>query len=272
MRLATLLAVVSSAATAQPVLFSDSYAVRPGDALDVDLGAEAVVVETGGTRATVTVEGRGADARDEFERRRFSARYERGRLVVRTEPQRRSGWSLRRRASFTVTIRIPERFDVDVNVGSGSVSVGSLDGSLAVNTGSGSVTLADVRGERITVDTGSGAIRAGRLTGDVSLDTGSGSVAVRSVRGSLDVGTGSGSVRASRVDGPANVRTGSGSVYVGLAGGADLAASGGRVAIDDALRFDGRRDRDGARGRIGGGGPAVRVGTGSGSITLAAAR
>lgn len=192
--------------------------------------------------------------------------------MVRTDPPRRTGWSFRREASFTVTIRVPERFDVDVNVGSGSVTVGALDGDLAVDTGSGSVSLADVRGSRISVDTGSGSIRTGRLDGDVSLDTGSGSVSVESVRGSLDVDTGSGSVRAARVDGPTTIGTGSGSVHVGLAGGAELVASGGRVVIDEALRFDGRRDRDSARGRIGQGGPEVRVGTGSGSITLAAAR
>lgn len=267
--------VPSVAAPAADELFRESFDVRPGDDLVVDLGAEAVVVETStDRRALVTVEGRGRDARREFERRRFSARAARGRLDVRTDPPRRGFWRGRADAQFTVTVRVPEAFDVSVDVGSGAVRVGPrLRGDLRVDTGSGAVVVGDVTGDRIVVDTGSGGVRAGRLVGDVRIDTGSGGVSVESVDGPVLVDTGSGGVSiALDSAAPATVDTGSGGVTVALPRGAgfDVDLDGGSVSIDDALDFSGRRDRDAARGTLGRGGPRVKVDTGSGSIRVRA--
>ena len=263
------------AAPAADELFRESFDVRPGDDLVVDLGSEAVVVETTRERrALVTVEGRGRDARREFERRRFSARAARGRLDVRTDPPRRRFWSGRTDAQFTVTVRVPEAFDVSVDVGSGAVRVGPrLRGDLHVDTGSGAVVVGDVVGDRIVIDTGSGGVRAGRLVGDVRIDTGSGGVAVESVDGPSVVDTGSGGVSiALDSAAPTTVDTGSGGVSVVLPRGAgfDVDLDGGSVSIDDALDFNGRRDRDAARGTLGRGGPRVKVDTGSGAIRLRA--
>ena len=255
-------------------LFRESFRVRPGDDLVVDLGSEAVVVETTrGDRALVTVEGRGRDARREFERRRFTARASRGRLDVRTDPPR--GWRMGRTdAQFTVTVRVPERFDVAVDVGSGAVRVGpTLRGDLRVDTGSGAVVVGDVAGGRIQVDTGSGAVRAGRLVGDVSVDTGSGAVSIRSVDGPVRVDTGSGGVSLALVsEDPAEVDTGSGGVALVLPAGAgfDVDLDGGSVSIDRDLGFRGAIERDEASGTIGRGGPRLKVDTGSGSIRLRA--
>ena len=262
-------------APAADELFRESFSVRPGDDLVVDLGSEAVVVETtSGRRALVTVEGRGRDARREFERRRFSARVSGGRLEVRTDPPRRGFRMGRTDAQFTVTVQVPEAFDVSVDVGSGAVRVGPrLRGDLVVDTGSGAVAVGDVTGDRIVIDTGSGAVRAGRLVGDVRIDTGSGGVAVESVDGPSVVDTGSGGVSLALASAaPATVDTGSGGVSVVLPRGAgfDVDLDGGSVSIDDALGFRGERDRDAARGTLGRGGPRVKVDTGSGSIRLRA--
>ena len=255
-------------------LFRESFDVRPGGDLVVDLGSEAVVVETtGGDRALVTVEGRGRDARREFERRRFTARATRGRLDVRTNPPR--GFRMGRTdAQFTVTVRVPERFDVAVDVGSGAVRVGPrLRGDLRVDTGSGAVAVGDVTGGRIAIDTGSGAVRAGRLVGEVSVDTGSGAVAVESVDGPVTVGTGSGGVSLALVSADrAEIDTGSGGVSLVLpaSAGFDVDLDGSSVSIDEDLGFRGDRERDEATGTLGEGGPRLTVDTGSGSIRLRA--
>ncbi|MDT0631864.1 DUF4097 family beta strand repeat-containing protein [Rubrivirga litoralis] len=256
-------------------LFRESFDVRPGDDLVVDLGSEAVVVETGsGDRALVTVEGRGRDARREFERRRFTARATRGRLDVRTDPPRRGFRIGRTDAQFTVTVRVPERFNVSVDVGSGAVRVGpSLRGDLLVDTGSGAVRVGDVTGGRIEIETGSGAVRAGRLVGNVSIDTGSGAVAVGSVDGPASIDTGSGAVSLTLASAAeTEVDTGSGSVSIVLARGAgfDVELDGGRVSIDDALDFRGRRERREVEGTVAGGGPRLTVDTGSGAVRLRA--
>lgn len=281
------------ASRARDVLYDETFSVRPGGSLDLDLGSESVTVRTvSGRRARVVVEGRGRDAEREFARRRFSARVDGDRLVVRTEPQRRRGFSLvRSDARFEVTVEIPRRFDAALDLGSGSVEVASLEGDLTVDVGSGSVSVADVDGRRVRLGTGSGSVRARDLRGTVQIETGSGSVRVERVEGPLDVDTGSGSVEVGLVDGPVRVDTGSGGVELALASeapvevdtgsgsvtlvlprraGFDVDIDASSVRMDDALRFDGRTERGEARGTIGGGGPTLSVDTGSGTVRLRA--
>ena len=281
----------AGAPTSQDVLFDETFTVRDGAALAVDLGAEAVTVRTGsGQRARVRVEGTGRDAADEFERRRFSARETNGGLAVRTDPPRRRMWSMRGRrdARFAVTIEVPRQFDASIDVGSGAVTVAPLDGDVTVDTGSGSVRLGDVGGD-LAVDTGSGAIRAGSARGDATLDTGSGSIQVGDVGGRLTVDTGSGGVAAGLARGPVEIETGSGSARVSASGrhevlvqtgsgsatvavpaasGWDVRLDGSSIAIDESLRFRGQRERRRAEGEIGRGGPDLRVRTGSGRIRI----
>ncbi len=280
------------ASVSQDILFDETFTVRQGAALAVDLGAEAVTIRTvSGTRARVRVEGTGRDAADEFERRRFAALANNGGLTIRTDPPRRR-WSLfgggRTDARFSVMIDVPRRFDASVDVGSGAVTVASLDGQVTVDTGSGAVRLGDVRGN-VDVDTGSGGVSVGDVRGDVVVDTGSGGVRVEDVSGSLRVDTGSGGVSAGRVDGPVAIDTGSGGASVSVGGrhaveidtgsgsatvavprrsGWDVDLEGSSVTIDRALRFEGERERRQARGEIGGGGPDLKVRTGSGRIRI----
>lgn len=280
---------------ASDVLFDEEFSVRSGSRLAVDLTSEDVVIETvRGSRARVRVEGQGRNARDEFQRRRFSADASGRTLTVRTNPPRSSGWRMGRTdARFTVTISIPERFDVLVDVGSGDVSVESVAGDLRVDTGSGDVSVQRVRGGAIVIDTGSGDVQATTLAGSaIRIDTGSGDVDVQTVEGPLTVDTGSGSVSVRSADGPITVDTGSGSVSVVMrrvaparidtgsgsvtlalprGANADLAAEGsGGIQIDDRLDFNGRQQRREAAGRIGRGGPRLAIETGSGGVRLLA--
>lgn len=253
------------------VLFDESFSVRAGGALAVDLGSEAVVIKTvSGDRARVVVEGRGRDAAQEFQRRRFTARVTPGRsgLDVRTDPPRRMRG--RSDASFTVTIEVPRRFDVAIDLGSGAVSVASLDGDLSVDTGSGAVSVGEIDGD-VAIDTGSGAVRVGRASGRLAVDTGSGSVVISDAAGAAVVDTGSGSVTLTVSGrGPVAVDTGSGSATVTVPRGSGWNADldGSRVEIDPSLGFDGRQERGEARGKIGRGGPALSVDTGSGGISI----
>ena len=203
-------------------------------------------------RAEVVVEGSGADVRAAFARLRFEAAQSGSRLTVRTRPQR--GMRGGSQASFTYTVRIPRRFNASVDTGSGNVSVGPLDGTLAVDTGSGNVETGAVTG-RLSIDTGSGNVRVADAGAATSIDTGSGNVDVSLVRVV-----------------PLTVETGSGNVRIAVPRGADatLALDGGTVRIDDALGFDGRRERREAQGRIGRGGERISVDTGSGTIAISA--
>ncbi|MEM0961918.1 MAG: DUF4097 family beta strand repeat-containing protein [Bacteroidota bacterium] len=265
-----------TAAETTDVLFDESFVVREGGELRLDLGNEDVTVRTvRGTLARVVVEGRGRDAEREFERRRFSASSAGEDLIVRTDPPR-SYWQNRPRtdASFSVTVEIPQRYSVDLDVGSGEIQLASIVGDARIDTGSGNVDVETIDGRAILIDTGSGNVRAERLRGEVRIDTGSGDVEVGSVEGGpLTIDTGSGDVDvALRTDASARFDTGSGDVTVRLARGAgfDVDMDGGRIRIDDVLQFAGRSERRSARGQIGRGGGKIQVGTGSGTIRLVA--
>ena len=254
------------------VLFAETFAVREGDRLSVDLRSERVeILPARGREATVTVRGEGRDARRAFEESRFSARYAGGKLDVRTDPPRR--WRMRR-GSYTVTIEVPVQFSADVNVGSGAVHVERIGGDLAVDTGSGAITVGTAKGGRIELRTGSGAIRAGELAGDVELDTGSGRIEVGRVSGAFSGDTGSGSVTATLLrEAEVEVDTGSGRVRLTLpkSSGADVELRGRPIRIDPALAFSGdvsTRGRDEMRGRLGAGGPEMHVESGSGGVEL----
>lgn len=254
-------------------LVERTFPVRDGQNLAVDVGSGAVTVETTARgEAEVVVRGTGRNVAADFEALRFTATMDGNTLRVRTQPRSRFGIRTRSStSSFSYTVRVPRRFNVNVDTGSGSVRVGDVEGTLSVDTGSGSVQTGDVRGNA-SVDTGSGSVRMGRIVGRLSVDTGSGSVQVEEQDGpaSIDTGSGSATITLARVA-PLTVDTGSGSATVTLPRGAaaDLSAEGSSVTLDDAFAFSGRRERGELVGRIGGGGDRIDIETGSGAVRIA---
>jgi DUF4097 and DUF4098 domain-containing protein YvlB len=118
------------------------------------------------------------------------------------------------------------------------------------------VELADVEVETLLVDTGSGNVDgSGVQAGAVNVDTGSGSVDFGLLRAprEITVDTGSGSVTFA--------------IPEGLNADVTLETSSGSIEIDFALEIR-RWERDVVRGRVGTGGGAVRIETGSGDITI----
>lgn len=141
-----------------------------------------------------------------------------------------------------------------IDAGSGSVRVENASGELEVDTGSGSTTISGLRVTRVAVDAGSGSIDARDVVaGRFSVDAGSGTVSAEGLAtDDLYVDTGSGSVRVAltKVPGRTEIETGSGG-----------------ISSDFAVTMEGYRRRE-LRGRIGDGGPVIRVSTGSGGVRL----
>ena len=262
-----------SQSTNDTVLLKKRFSVRDGDRLDLNLGSDEVTVETiRGTTAEVIIEGTGRNAREVFERRDYQVFHRDGTLTVRTKPRRNGSWRSERDAEFAVTVRIPERFDASIDLGSGDVRLDRIAGDVTIDTGSGDLQLGDVRGGAIRLDTGSGDVDVDRLDGSsIVIDTGSGEVSVGQLTGRARISTGSGDVElATDGEHALDIDTGSGEVTVRLPRGldADLVASGGDVRVDRALDFRGtERDRS-ARGTFGSGGPRIAIDTGSGDISV----
>ena len=180
---------------------------------------------------------------------------------------------------------------VEARSGSGSVRISRVTGSVDAEAGSGSVTVTSTRGA-VKAHTGSGSIRAEDVAGHFNGSTGSGSISVeQSGPGGASLRTGSGRITASGVEGPLEAQTGSGSIRVqGSPVAAWRARTGSgsislRLPPDAAFDFDGRSSSGGVsidhpvtvtvqgrvnrkhvQGKVRGGGPLVKVETGSGSI------
>lgn len=162
---------------------------------------------------------------------------------------------------------------VRADTGSGNIDISHVKGSVRAKTGSGSIEATGVNGG-FEGDTGSGNVTLEQTSpGAVRVITGSGSIALRGVRGSLDALTGSGSVAAEGdPTGTWKLRTGSGGVSLRMASGAsfdlDAHTSSGSISLQQPITVQGTISRKDVRGKVGGGGVTVNVGTGSGNIEI----
>jgi hypothetical protein len=167
--------------------------------------------------------------------------------------------------------------NVDTQTGSGDVKVANLTGEIRLQTGSGNVRARQISGS-VRGGTGSGDVEIEEASaGDIDLHTGSGNIKARGVQGSFHGETGSGDVTAEGTqNGTWDIRTGSGTVRVRLpanaAFDADISTSSGSIDVGSPIEMtvQGRVDNSHRQihGKVRGGGPLLRVHTGSGDIHI----
>jgi DUF4097 and DUF4098 domain-containing protein YvlB len=200
-----------------------------------------------------------------------------------------------RNISVDYEITVPEETTVRTRSGSGDQLIEGTRGNVEVQTGSGDVKLTKLTGE-IHVQTGSGNVRAREIAGtvkggtgsgdveieetgpgDVDMHTGSGNIVARGVQGGFHGEAGSGDITAEGTQsGSWEIHTGSGNVHVQLpanaAFDADISTSSGTVDVGAPVEMT-VQGRVGdmhkqIRGKVRGGGPLLRVRTGSGDINI----
>jgi DUF4097 and DUF4098 domain-containing protein YvlB len=162
-----------------------------------------------------------------------------------------------------------------VSTGSGAVLVEGTNGPLTVTTSSSAFT-ARALGGHLHVRTMSGAVNAGfEGAGDVDIETGSSAIQLRGVRGAVTAASRSGRIT---VDGTPDrqwaVSTGSGSIDVAVASPPvtlDATSGSGSVQISGAT-VSGTVSKRAVTGKIGSGGPMIRMSTRSGSIRMTVRR
>jgi hypothetical protein len=200
-----------------------------------------------------------------------------------------------RNISVDYEISVPADTTIRTRSGSGDQTIEGTHGNVDTQTGSGDVRLANLTGE-IRLQTGSGNIRARQISGpvrggtgsgdveieeiaagDIELHTGSGNINARGVQGGFHGETGSGDVTAEgSQSGTWDIRTGSGNVHVRLpanaAFDADISTSSGSLDVGTPIEMT-VQGRVGdmhkqIHGKVHGGGPLLRVRTGSGDIHI----
>jgi DUF4097 and DUF4098 domain-containing protein YvlB len=167
--------------------------------------------------------------------------------------------------------------NAEIQTGSGDVRLTSLTGEIQVKTGSGDVRAREVSGA-VRGSTGSGDIELQETgPGDIELRTGSGGIQAHGVQGAFRGETGSGDITAEGTQsGSWEMHTGSGNVHVHLppnaAFDADISTSSGSIDVGSPVEMtvQGRigEPHKTVQGKVRGGGPLLRVRTGSGDIHI----
>lgn len=200
-----------------------------------------------------------------------------------------------RNISIDYDVTVPVETTIRTKSGSGDQTIEGTHGNVEVSTGSGDVRLSSLQGE-IRVQTGSGDVRAHQVSGavrggtgsgdveieesgpgDIDLHTGSGNITARGVQGSFHGETGSGEITAEGTQtGNWDARTGSGNVRLRLPSNAafeaDISTSSGSIDVGSPIEMtvQGRvgDSHKSIHGKVRGGGPLLRVHTGSGDIHI----
>ena len=174
--------------------------------------------------------------------------------------------------SIDYEIQAPAESFLDAGSGSGNVVDDGVGENAKLNTGSGNIQATGLRGN-FTVATGSGNIYAEQISaGDVKAETGSGNIEVKNIKGSLRAETGSGGIKAGGAPtAPWHLQTGSGGVELWVGDTPvtlDAESGSGSIHTDREMLTQGSTDRHHVTGKLNGGGPTVRVETGSGDIRV----
>lgn len=199
--------------------------------------------------------------------------------VKRPRSESFSGIGLHRTAWARLIVNVPQNVDIRARSGDGSIRIERVNGRIDLGTGDGSIRASDVSGE-LTLDTGDGSITVDGAEGKLVVDTGDGSVNVAGKLNAIRLNTGDGSIVYRAQPGtsmkePWDINTGDGSVslYLPPDFNAELDAHTGDGTIRNDLNVesdgDGKPSRT-LRGRIGNGGPLLRIRTGDGGIRLKA--
>jgi hypothetical protein len=174
-------------------------------------------------------------------------------LVLREEFERGS-----HSGNSNWTLEVPDKLVVNLNTGSGDITVGDLDVELRSNTGSGNVDVTNVKGildfntgsgdvevfqgsGEVSVNTGSGTIRASKGTGDFDFNAGSGTITLDDMKGDFRANVGSGNIRAKAISiaGSSSFNSGSGNVDVTLSAALNNNINVNSGSGDATLNFNG---------------------------------
>jgi DUF4097 and DUF4098 domain-containing protein YvlB len=269
--------------------FEENLTVADAITLDVKTGSGSIEISSGPGR-DVTIVGKIKVQRSSFWRRVSNAD-EIIQQVIDNPPievsdglvrvGRFEDRSLGKRVSISYKIVVPADSGVLASTGSGSISVNDIAAHVNVGSGSGRLKLANIGGY-VEASAGSGSIRAEKVAGGFKASTGSGSIYLsQTAPGNVSVSTGSGSTELTGIAGSLKAKAGSGRITVDgrqegdwkIDSGSgsivlDAESNSGGIVVDHPLTIQGKASKRHLRGEVRGGGPLLKIDTGSGGIRV----
>lgn len=205
--------------------------------LDIEVGAGALEIRGASSPATIGVRAI-ACAHSERQLGRMELRHShRGdTLQISSDIEESdSMFSLfgTRYAYIDTVITIPAGLQVEIDDGSGDITIEDVTGNFEIDDGSGDLYVRNLVGN-LDVDDGSGDIELEQVTGNITLDDGSGDINIVDVTGNVRIEEdGSGSIRIQTVNGSVTIDDdGSGSIRVNDVSGDFVAGDTGSGSLD----------------------------------------
>jgi len=173
--------------------------------------------------------------------------------------------------SMRLEIETPAGTQVRARADSGGIRVEGVQGPVDCKTDSGGIEIDDVSAN-VHAAADSGGIRVRNVKGSLFAHVDSGGIEASGIGGSIDAQADSGAVRLEQTTAaPINAKVDSGGVTVRLARGAgydvSAATDSGRISVP-AMTVRSAFSSHHIEGKVGGGGPLVKVQAESGSVTI----
>lgn len=105
------------------------------------------------------------------------------------------GWSIGwvKDSKIDLTVKVPAGLSLDIEDGSGEITLARVSGKTRIDDGSGSIAISNHQGD-LRIHDGSGSIDIANVIGNVDIDDGSGSIEISKVDGHVTIDDGSGSI------------------------------------------------------------------------------
>jgi hypothetical protein len=157
----------------------------------------------------------------------------------------------------------------------GDISAQGISGAIDVHTSGGNIRI-DGAGASVRANTSGGSVRVRDVRGQVRLETSGGNIHAEGIAASIHASTSGGNVTvnlAGPPDGDCVLHTSGGNVHLNvperLSANLDAHTSGGTVTCDLPITVQGTQKRHELKGRLGDGGPLLKLQTSGGNIRVA---
>lgn len=234
-----------------------SYPVSGRVSLDVSTGEASIHTTSCGTCRSVTIH---VDAHDQdLKDYKLEESGSGNQIFFSLKRREEYGWHSSHGRSPEVIIQTPTASDVSLKSGSGGTELTGVNGNINISAGSGGVHVMDSTG-RLRGSVGSGGFNADGGFSQFHIHSGSGGISVRLRPGQ-------------QMDGDSTVEVGSGGVHLAvprdLHATIDATQGSGSFHSDIPLLTSGDvGNRHSIHGTWNGGGPELRIHTGSGSTRI----
>ena len=240
------LVVTASAATEENI--SRQLDVAPGGKLVVDVDFGTINVTSGADDKVVIEAYRKIDFRDEAKEKEYFAAapvaisQDGNAVTVSARYTKSKGfWSFgHSEMDAHYAIRVPKRFETDLQTEGGDVSAGEITGNATVKTSGGKLAFKHLQGT-LTGNTSGGSIEVEDCRGPIKIETSGGDITVADGTGTLEAKTSGGRIDVGNFSGDTEVRTSGGSLNLQRVTGKIIGKTSGgsiRASIPDAVLGD----------------------------------